>query len=155
DGFLVKFDVQGQREWATYFGGPSLEMANSVAVDDAGNVYMTGIARSPGLATPGAHQDTVSGGQCNFLVKFYTDGTRDWCTYYGGSAAHVTTQGYSVYLGGQTADTAGIATPGAPHDTLIGLADVFMVKFDTTGVREWGTYFGSNTNDNGGYLAAD
>ena len=157
DGFVAKFDVLGNREWATYYGGNSLDLGYSIACDDAGNVYFSGMTRSTELATPGAHQDTILGGtiQGNFLVKFFADGTRDWATYYGGSAAHVTTQGYSVYLGGQTADTIGIATPGTLHDTLIGLADVFMVKFDTSGVRQWGTYFGSNTNDNGGYLACD
>ncbi len=29
------------------------------------------------------------------------------------------------------------------------------MKFDTTGAREWGTYFGSSANDNGGYLDCD
>ncbi len=29
------------------------------------------------------------------------------------------------------------------------------MKFDTSGAREWGTYFGSSANDNGGYLDCD
>lgn len=46
DAFLVKFDDDGNRLWATYYGGTGYEEARSVATDISGNVYLTGITDS-------------------------------------------------------------------------------------------------------------
>ncbi len=154
DAFVARFTVQGQREWSTYFGGDGLDHGIDIEVDDAGNIYLTGLTMSKTLATPGSFLDTIAT-IGSFLTKFFPDGTRDWTTYAPGNSLYVAVSGLSIYIGGQTADTAGVATPGAPFDTLIGASDVYMMKFDTTGVREWGTYFGSSANDNGGYLDCD
>ena len=49
----------------------------------------------------------------------------------------------NVYLAGDTNSTTGIATTGA-HQTTYGggYYDAFLVKFNSSGVRQWGTYYG-------------
>ena len=42
DAFLAKYDSFGNYLWAVSIGGENSEKANSVAVDDDGNVYLTG-----------------------------------------------------------------------------------------------------------------
>ncbi|MBK7407145.1 MAG: SBBP repeat-containing protein [Saprospirales bacterium] len=72
----------------------------------------------PIITTPGAHQTDFSGGNGDaFLVKFNTNGVRQWGTYYGGSNND---QCYScavdgtgqVYIVGQTASLSNMTTPG-------------------------------------------
>src|SRR5690606_34316163 len=46
-------------EWATYFGGTSVEAGRGIALDDYGHVYMTGTTgSSDNIATTGAYQTT-------------------------------------------------------------------------------------------------
>ena len=48
----------------------------------------------------------------------------------------------NVYLAGDTNSTTGIATTGAHQTTLEESYDAFLVKFNSSGVRQWGTYYG-------------
>lgn len=42
DAFLAKFDSDGNRLWATYFGAGNNDYSYSLATDDSGNVYLAG-----------------------------------------------------------------------------------------------------------------
>lgn len=88
DGFLVKFNATGQRQWGTYFGGELEDMAMDCTTDSTGNVYIAGTTGSPdNIASFGAHQTTFGGWDDCFLAKFNTDGQRLWSTYYGGTGS--------------------------------------------------------------------
>ena len=62
----------------------------------------------------------------------------------------------NVYLAGYTDSTTGIATTGA-HQTTYGggVYDAFLVKFNSSGVRQWGTYYGGTGYDDGYSCATD
>jgi trimeric autotransporter adhesin len=161
DGFLVKFNSAGVRQWATYYGGSGYDYCNSTAVDVFGNVYLTGPTESSsGMVSGSGYQLTPGGGLDAYLAKFNSSGVRQWGTYYGGSG---TEQGYSVatdihanvYLTGQTNSTTGIASSGAFQPTFAGTSDVFLVKFNSSGSRRWGTYYGSSGNEYGSSVATD
>jgi hypothetical protein len=172
DGFLVKFDSNGVRQWGTYYGGlgpvlASVEYLGSCATDLAGNIYIAGYSNtnfSGAISTSGSHQPTISGNNPDaFLVKFDPNGIRLWGTYYGGTGVD---QGYcstdafgNVYLSGQTSSTAGIATSGSHQQNLTTTPgspfDGFLAKFDGNGVRQWGTYYGSNDNDKINFCTTD
>jgi hypothetical protein len=84
DGFLVQFDPDGNREWATYYGGINAELMHDVESDKFGNIVMIGVITSDEqISNPGTFQEDFAGGQDAFLVKFQQDGTRIWGTYYG------------------------------------------------------------------------
>lgn len=152
DAFLVKFDSDGNRIWATYFGGEYYDEGYSCAVDNSGNVFMAGFAwSSTGITTTGSHQPTSGGGTDGFLVKYDSNGARQWSTYYGGNqweTGYCTTDiNGNVYLAGFTSSTNNIASSGA-HQTVLGWGDdAYLVKFDTNGVRQWGTYYGGSNYD--------
>ncbi len=75
------------RAWGTYYGGGAADYATDMATDQSGNVYVTGYTASPvGIATSGAHQDTLGGNLDAFLAKLSPDGVLQWATYYGGLA---------------------------------------------------------------------
>src|SRR5690606_38561504 len=42
DAFVVKFNSSGARLWATYYGGSTIDFANSIAIDSSSNIYITG-----------------------------------------------------------------------------------------------------------------
>jgi uncharacterized protein (TIGR02145 family) len=157
DGFLIKFNAAGQRLWGTYFGGTSYdELSNaSIIIDKSANIYISGNTRSTsGIASPGAHQTIFGGGQYDcFIEKFSQAGNRIWGTYYGGAfadnAGNVTVdKNGNIFLSGQTASDTGIATSGSYQPNRYNNSvDAFLAKFDSNGVRQWGTYYGGESND--------
>lgn len=155
DGFLVKFNGDGERQWATYYGGPDYDHFNSIVIDGSDNIYGAGqTSSSSAIATAGSHQSTYGGSTDCFIVKFNTSGVRQWGTYYGGSnwdyngVVDVDPDGY-IYLAGTTSSTNAIATAGSHQSSFAGgYSDGFLAKFNGSGVRQWGTYYGvsgSNT----------
>lgn len=166
DAFLVKFNSAGIRQWGTYFGSDSNnDEGADVEVDVNGNVFIVGTTgSSANVATGGSHQTNFGGGYDVYLAKFNSsDGTLFWATYYGGSGWDY---GYGVssdingniYAAGVTQNTAGniIVTNGA-HQTAFGgsTSDAFLVKFNSAGVRQWGTYYGGNANETGSRVDND
>ncbi|MDX2173382.1 MAG: T9SS type A sorting domain-containing protein [Bacteroidota bacterium] len=154
DAFLVKFNGSGVRQWGTYYGGSSGDDSYSCCTDPTGNVYLSGFTSSSGgtvIATLGSHQTNIGGGNDAFLVKFNTAGIRQWATYYGGAGSDLaeycaTDASGNIFICGVSNTSIGtaIATAGA-HQPLNGggANDAFLVKFDNTGTRVWGTYYGS------------
>ena len=154
DAFLVKFNSSGVRQWATYYGGSQDDMGISCAVDASGNVYMIGSTSSTsGIATAGAHETTINDG---FLVKFNSNGVRQWGTYFEGNGNACTTDASgNIYIVGLTNSTSGIATAGAHQTVMSGSGDAFLVKFNSSGVMQWGTYYGGAGVDIGYSCATD
>ncbi len=152
DAFLAKFSGTGGLLWGTYYGGVHLENICTITTDIAGNVFVAGEAISPtNIATTGSYQENPAGiGYDAFLVKFNSVGVRQWGTYYGGP----NNDGFysicldatgNIYAGGATSSSSGIASTGAYQTSLGGIngfADAMLVKFNSAGVRLWGTYYG-------------
>jgi hypothetical protein len=110
------------------------------------------IYNSAGLATPGTHATIIPASGINVLLySLNNNGVRNWSTYFGGPGVD---RGFAIkcnslgqiYVGGYTESSSGIATAGS-HKTTLQLRDGFLVKFDTTGNRIWGTYFGGANSD--------
>jgi hypothetical protein len=147
DGFLVKFNGSGVRQWATYYGGDGPESAYGVACDHSGNVFLGGITSSNNnISTGGAFQTTLSALTNGFLVKFNANGIRQWGTYFKKAIINglgCDLQG-NVFLTGTTKDVT-LATTGAYQVTLAGgtsEGDGFLAKFDPLGSRLWTTFLG-------------
>ena len=161
DAFLVKFDSDGNRLWATYYGGNGDDVSINITTDAIGNVYLTGCTSSPfGIASDG-FQNTYGGGAFDaFIVKFDPNGIRLWATYYGGIGydvgACITTDVVgNLYISGQTSGTSGIASVGFQNIYGGGIYDAFLVKFDTNGNRLWASYYGGTGDDRGYSITTD
>ncbi len=174
-GFFAKFNAAGYRQWSTYVGGSAgpgfdLEIA-SVICDSMGHVYVSGgTDDTSNISTPGSFKpkkfygvDTID----DYLIQYDTlNGHRIWGTYYGGPRNELTgvscTDGGNIYLAGYTAsDTGtglapfgtGISTPSSYHPLYGGGTDAFLAKFNSFGIREWGTYFGGSGAESVGGIA--
>jgi hypothetical protein len=161
DAFLVKFSSSGSRIWGTYYGGNNYDGGDALAIDASGNIYLGGYTTSTtSIASSGAWDGVFGGGTTDaFLVKFSSSGSRVWGTYYGGSANDfITGLGVdelgNVFILGDTESTNDIVSNGAWDGVCIA-KDAFLVKFNSSGVRIWGTYYGGNGNDYSKTLAID
>jgi len=154
DIFLAKFTPSGSLTWCTYFGGTGVEIAYAMYVEPNGSIYVAGDASSTvNIASTGAHQTIYGGGIDDaLLIKFNSSGQPQWSTYYGGAqhdiayAITVDNNGNPI-IGGHTesANTGScIATPSAYATSFAFGSDAFIAKFNSNGVRQWGTYYGDN-----------
>lgn len=148
--------------WGTYYGGNKKDIPDELGTDTQSNIYLTGrTGSSTMIATAGAQKTTYGGGDDALIVKFDKNGNLIWATYHGGSgndvAFDITCDGFdNIFIGGRTVSKTGIATPGAVIDTVSGgLFDVFIAKFNSAGVLQWGTYMGGNLKDEVQGLACD
>ncbi len=164
DAFLVKFNVDGVRLWATYYGGDQIEDATSLACDSDNNIYIGGTTASEGVFGFGGFQNDYGSDPSfpydAFLAKFSPTGIRLWSTYYGGigwdQGAGVTVDASdNVYLTGTTFGSPGLASPGAFDTEFTGPANAFLVKFDPVGNRLWATYFAGSHSTHGLSCATD
>ncbi len=160
DAFLVKFNSSGVRQWATYYGGTDDDRGTFCHVDKNNNVYLCGTTLSTASMASGGHQNTHGGDRDGFLVKFNAAGTRQWATYYGGSnhedhTTCATDTGLNVYMAGTTESNNNIFATGGFQNTFGNLTDAYLVKFNASGTRQWGTYYGGTNFDEGAQCAID
>ncbi len=145
--YLSKFNINGIRQWGTYY--PS--EPPGVVVDHAGNLILAGtVSIDTGIATIGAYQLSYGGGIGDgFIAKFTPSGNRLWGTYYGGNDVDkiwsFSVDGLNnIYITGTTKSTNNISTSGSFQQNYGGISDNFIVKFNSSGVRQWGTYYGGH-----------
>jgi hypothetical protein len=158
DASLVKFNELGVLQWGTYYGGNDDDFGVSCAIGFNYNIYLSGYTKSSSsIATIGAHQPSpggATGGTDAFLVKFDNLGTRQWGTYYGGSAADYagscnTDSDGNIFICGYTSSSSAIASAGSHQEVKSGSWDAYIVKFNSSGQRQWGTYYGGSSADHG------
>ena len=86
DAFIAVFDLNGTRQWGSYYGGGRGDKLLSVKAFPGGRFVFAGEAASTtGISTSGAHQNTLGGNYDGLVGMFTTTGTRLWATYYGGA----------------------------------------------------------------------
>jgi hypothetical protein len=156
DGVVIKYNSNGQLQWCTYFGTAQYDGVYGVATDASNNIYITGGIGAAGLATAGTHQQTYAGGIYDiFIAKFTSAGARTWCTYMGGSGSDIGSSialdaSGGIYISGYSASASGMATASVHQATYGGgtsTGDGILAKFNTSGNRQWSTYYGGASDD--------
>jgi hypothetical protein len=125
--------------YAGFLGGDSNEMANAVAVDNKGNVWITGSSSSTVTLPPqfAPIQDAPKGGRDAFLAKLTPDSSGKlalaYWTQLGGAgndeatAITVDDKGF-VYIAGQTTSNDLPRAGAALQDNFAGETDAFVAK---------------------------
>lgn len=146
DVYLLKFTASGTFSWHKTFGGVRDDQGVYVQQTDDGGYIITGT-----IQTYSANSNKQL-----YLVKTSADGTKEWEKSFGGSGEDA---GACVR---QTADGGYIIT-GETSSLGAGQADVYLIKTDATGKKEWEQTFGGKDADygacvrqteDGGYIVA-
>ena len=137
DGFVVKYNTSGVKQWTRLFGvAGEYTQGSGISVDTSGNIYVGGIT--------GGNLDGVllTGLGDVFVIKYNASGVKQWTKLLG--AAGVFTQGtdISVDSGGNSYVT-GYTAGNLDGVALTGAWDVFVIKYNTSGVKQWTKLLGA------------
>jgi hypothetical protein len=172
--FVVKFNAGGAKlGYSTFLGGSADNYAYGVAVDSAGDAYVTGATNSTNFPTVNAFQPNYSGGLCAvapntfpcydaFVAKLNPAGSAlIYSTYLGGTGSDY---GYAIavdgssnaYVTGYTTSTNLPTTAGAFQRVFGGSYDAFVAKLDGAGsALVYSTYLGGTGTEIGYDVAVD
>jgi hypothetical protein len=161
DAFVAKLDPPGARLlYLTYLGGSGNDTATGLAVDAAGNAYITGFTTSTDFPTLNALQPNNRGRFNGFVTKLGPAGSLVYSTYLGGTV-NDSGSGIAVDSTGN-AYVAGIATsPNFPtvnalQPNLSGAADVYVARLNAAGDQlTYSTFLGGSREDAATAVAVD
>lgn len=156
-GFVSKLNPKGSiLVYSTYLGGPfGLDTAAAVALDAAGNAYVTGSTSSPKFPTVLPFQGKLNGFRNAFVSKVSANGALlVYSTYLGGSqndwgAAIAVDANGDAYVVGSTNSPDFPTTKGA-FGFGGGFSDAFVSKLDQIGANLlFSTFLGGADTDEG------
>lgn len=164
DGFVAKYDEDGNYLWAEKISSSGIDQAVSLSLDTADNVYIAGTFETTATLEQGAGTvDLVSNGDRDiFVAKFNKDGELTWAKSMGnngddrGEGISVDVYG-NCFVTGRFAGTVDI-DPGLGSTQLVSngaFYDAFIAKLDANGNFVWGKSVGSSSTDNGTGIAVD
>jgi len=159
DIFLAKYNAAGTIQWVRGATGSNDDVANALATDASGNVYMTGQFESSTLVFNTFTLNNTGGGYDAFTVKYNASGTPIWAGSIGtGTPGNIITSnyGYSLALDdtnviiagnfGNSSVTFGSST--LTDDGASGQYNLFIAKYNSSGAALW-----ANTTGTGGSFA--
>jgi hypothetical protein len=143
DTFITKFNPSGTSlAYSTYLGGSLNDIQYSgLAVDPAGNAYVTGYTSSTDFPVVNAYQSVNNGFDDAFVTKINAAGTAwVYSTYLGGifpdgsyhTAVAVDSEG-NAYVGGDTSSSDFPLVNSFQTGNIDGQRDIFVTKFDPAG----------------------
>jgi hypothetical protein len=163
DAFVAKLNPAGtQLVYSTYLGGSGEDRGFRIAVDPAGNAYVTGDTDSPNFPTANALQRNYAGGVDAFVAKVNPSGTAlTYSTYLGGTSieggtAIAVDSAGSAYVTGFTGSTNFPTVAPLQQAFGGGSFDGFVAKLNAAGsAMDYSTYLGGSGIDSGFGIAAD
>jgi len=172
DVFITKIDSTGTRLlYSTYIGGSELDLAHGIAVDTAGNAYITGETESVGAASqkfplwnPLPNLTTVTTTNTAYVTELNSQGSAlIFSTYLGGSTSDsgrgvALDPNNGIYIAGLTASSDFPTTPGAFQRTFggNGQPDFFVTKLNPSGAGiAYSTYLGGEGTEYSPKLRVD
>jgi len=130
------FGQSNTKQWTKQLGTSTWDEGKDVTTDSSGNIYVTGYTGG------GLDGNTNSGSYDIFLVKYNSSGTKQWTKQLGTSSSDsgngVTTDSSgNIYV---TGDTEG----GLDGNTSLGSYDIFLVKYNSSGTKQWTKQLGTS-----------
>jgi len=165
DAFVAKLNPAGSAlVFSTYLGGSDLDWGHSIAVDGAGNAYVTGMTDSPDFPMADPLQPAHGGGRRDaFMTKLNPAGSALFYSTYLGGSGNDRGHGIAVdsagiaYLTGETG-SSDFPTTACPLQPGFGGggSDAFVTTLDAAGsALVYSSYLGGSDHDSGVGIAVD
>jgi hypothetical protein len=155
DGFVSAIKADGSALiYSTFLGGSGTDDALGIAVDSAGEAYVTGNTDSSNFPTADAAQATLKGATDVFITKLKADGSGLlFSTYFGGtldeSGTGIALDSFNdVYVTGRTSSSDFPASGTPFQGSLNGTSDAFVTELSNTGFVVYSSYLGGTSNEN-------
>jgi len=165
DAFITKLDALGNFIWAKQIQGNSLQYANDIAIDAAGNIFICGGFDGTCDFDPGVGSFTITsngiGSSDGYVLKLNNSGDFVWvkslsCNTNLNIVSIKLDANDNIFLGGSFDDIADFDPSGNTY-TLSpnGGLDFFILKLDNLGNYNWVNALGGSMNDNLTSIAID
>lgn len=136
DYMVSKHNSFGLLEWSTAIGGSSAENGpGGLALDSAGNIYMTGNTGSP---------EHSAGNTDQLLVKLNPVGVAQWAKTWGGNMKELTS-GIAIDALGNIYTVGNTQSVGYSKDDYY--YDQTLVKYNSSGIEQWSRVWGGTGKD--------
>ncbi len=160
--FVAKLNPSGSAlVYSTYLGGNSFDSGNGIAVDSAGNAYVTGETASTNFPTVNAFQPSNSGEDA-FVAELNPSGSAlVYSTYLGGNGENsgngiVVDSAGNAYVTGSTINSTNFPTVNAIQPSNNYANNTFVAKLNPGGsALVYSTYLGGDGYNFGNGIAAD
>ncbi|MFN8285160.1 MAG: SBBP repeat-containing protein [Chitinophagales bacterium] len=151
DGYVSKLDKDGNYQWAYNLGGKFEDRINDIALDAAGNVYLTGffddsIDLDP---TTGVMLAVPQNNRAGFLIKLDSIGMFQWAKVWQSNQGVLCTSvtinatGHIIVGGGFTGTVDLDPDAGVSTVTAAFIGDAFVADFDASGSLVWAKHIKS------------
>jgi len=155
DAFVTVYSQDGSNfVYSTFLGGEEADQGFGIAVDSAGDAYVTGATLSTLFPVKSAIQKTYGGNQDAFVTAFNAEGSGLlYSTYLGGSLNETGTGiavdgSNNVYVTGQTG-SSNFPTVNPTQAKLGGDNDAYVAEINSTGsTLVFSTYLGGSLDEN-------
>jgi hypothetical protein len=142
DMFVAKYDTNGSLLWAKPAGSSDSDEVKGIAVDGAGNSYLTGDA-GPATFGTGEPTETRLIGSGNFVAKYASTGELVWAKREGGVGADIAVDiaGNSYVIGSLAGSVPRTFGAGQPNETVLTSegsgSNIMVARFSSDGVLSW------------------
>jgi hypothetical protein len=165
DAFVTKLNPAGSAlMYSTYLGGSAAEVGLGIAVDSAGNAYVTGDTLSTDFPTVKPFQAAAAQSPSAFVAKFDPNGTVLYATYLGGGGTVGGQEGTAIaadtagnaYVTGETSSASFPLVDALQSFNASAADDAFVSELSADGsVLLFSTYLGGSRSDIGVGIALD
>lgn len=148
NGMVYKFSLDGQRIWATYYGGERGDYVYAVETDDEDNIYLGGETSSEtNIITPNSFDSSTQNLYRGFFAKLNSKGERIWGSYLGNALVYsLIFKNNSIYIGATDSHTYHIKlTTPCSYRPITNHSEGYIGKFSKEGNILWGTYIGGTS----------
>lgn len=167
DVFILKYDMFGTLLWtikANDLEGFQNESVSDMAIDELGNVYITGVYNSSSVDFGGVgfvSNVSVSGGNDGYVAKINPDGAFIWAAPFGGPGneevwdIEIDKRNQRIYIAGSFEDSCDFSAPTLIRTYSAGGTDAFVARLDYDGNFVWSEQSGGPLDDEARAVSVD
>ena len=141
DVWFAKYDGTGNEIWRKQFGSTSFDFAFAIAVDQKGDIYLTGVTEGDLFNAKSANVLSDA-----WLTKFDSDGNPIWQKQFGNDDnSFFLHNSYAIDVDASgNVSLSGTSVKGTAEGAILPTTDdAWVARFDTNGNQQWFQQFGT------------